>query len=179
MPTQTELSTRWLLTVGAIMSLCDDHRKGRCIQDVSRVCTNLQKECHEECQRQSRQSENLSLETLGRDTGRHRESLVLSHDRRVRDRVLAGKKRRGGRKRAQEGARGRKREHTTDVLVRFCETQLGLVWLVQGDLKTSLGLDVGDTSVELGGKATGRLWDRQRTTAHHAVGRDADSLGRF
>jgi len=84
-----------------------------------------------------------------------------------------------GRKRAQEGARGRKREHTTDVLVRFCETQLGLVWLVQGDLKTSLGLDVGDTSVELGGKATGRLWDRQRTTAHHAVGRDADSLGRF
>lgn len=113
------------------------------------------------------------------DTGRHRESLVLSHDRRVRDRVLAGKKRRGGRKRAQKGARGRKREHTTDVLVRFCETQLGLVWLVQGDLKTSLGLDVGDTSVELGGKATGRLWDRQRTTAHHAVGRDADSLGRF
>jgi hypothetical protein len=90
-----------------------------------------------------------------------------------------------GRKRAQKGARGRKRaqegarEHTTDVLVRFCETQLGLVWLVQGDLKTSLGLDVGDTSVELGGKATGRLWDRQRTTAHHAVGRDADSLGRF
>ena len=84
-----------------------------------------------------------------------------------------------GRKRAQKGARGRKREHTTDVLVRFCETQLGLVWLVQGDLKTSLGLDVGDTSAELGGKATGRLWDRQRTTAHHAVGRDADSLGRF
>ena len=78
-----------------------------------------------------------------------------------------------------EGAKGRKREHTTDVLVRFCETQLGLVWLVQGDLKTSLGLDVGDTSAELGGKATGRLWDRQRTTAHHAVGRDADSLGRF
>ena len=106
MPTQTELSTRWLLTVGAIMSLCDDHRKGRCMQDVLRVCTNLQKECHEECQRQS---ENLSLKTLGRDTGRHRESLVLSHDRRVRDRVLAGKKRRGGRKRAQKGAKGRKR----------------------------------------------------------------------
>lgn len=153
------------------------------MQDVSRVCTNLQKECHEECPRQSRQSENLSLSK--RWDGIQAVTASRSYYRTIDEYVTEylpgsnGGEGAKGRKRAQEGAKGRKREHTTDVLVRFCETQLGLVWLVQGDLKTSLGLDVGDTSAELGGKATGRLWDRQRTTAHHAVGRDADSLGRF